>query len=62
MLKRIKSFLKADQGAITVDWVVLTATIVGLAGTSALLVNDGIVSAASHIEDGIVAQDVGVVN
>lgn len=31
MLASIKDFLKAEDGAVTVDWVVLTAAVVGLA-------------------------------
>ena len=31
MLRKIKQFLENDSGAITVDWVVLTASAVGLA-------------------------------
>ena len=31
MLKYLKSFRTDDDGAVTVDWVVLTAAIVGLA-------------------------------
>lgn len=31
MLKFIKSFRANEEGAVTVDWVVLTAAIVGLA-------------------------------
>ncbi|WP_282093461.1 hypothetical protein [Epibacterium ulvae] len=30
-MKSIKRFLKSDDGAVTVDWVVLTAAIIGLA-------------------------------
>ncbi|MCK0169299.1 pilus assembly protein [Jannaschia sp. S6380] len=30
MLKSINTFLKAEDGAVTVDWVVLTAALVGL--------------------------------
>ncbi len=30
MLKAIKTFLAKEDGAITVDWVVLTAVVVGL--------------------------------
>lgn len=60
MLKRIKSFLSSEHGAISVDWVVLTATVVGLAGSSAALINGGVVSAASHIEEGVIAQEVGL--
>ena len=31
MFDFIKSFLKDESGAVTVDWVVLTAAVVGLA-------------------------------
>lgn len=61
MLKLIRKFVTSDEGAITVDWVVLTAAVVGLAGASAALVNDGVVSAAAHIEDGVTAQKVGAI-
>ena len=30
MLQKVKSFLSSECGAVTVDWVVLTAAIVGL--------------------------------
>ena len=33
--RRIASFLVAEEGAVTVDWVVLTAAVVGL-GVAAL--------------------------
>ncbi len=32
MLKRIQNVVRKEDGAVTVDWVVLTATIVLLAG------------------------------
>ena len=62
MLNYIKTFLTSEDGAISVEWVVLTAGVVGLAGASAVLINDGVVSAATHIETGVQAQQVGVVN
>lgn len=31
MTQRFKSFLRSEDGAVTVDWVVLTAAIVSLA-------------------------------
>ena len=42
MIKLIKNFRKDEDGAVTVDWVVLTALIVGLA-----------VAAFSGIEGGV---------
>lgn len=41
MMKFIKNFRKNEDGAVTVDWVVLTAAVVGLA-----------VAAYSSIESG----------
>ena len=34
MIGTIKTFFKSDNGAVTVDWVVLTAAVVGLAGAA----------------------------
>jgi Flp pilus assembly pilin Flp len=31
MTSKVQAFLKSEDGAVTVDWVVLTAAIVGLA-------------------------------
>jgi len=62
MLNHIQNFMKSEDGAITVDWVVLTAAVIGLAGSSAALINGGIVSASSNIEDGVMVQQVGAVN
>jgi Flp pilus assembly pilin Flp len=50
MIKFIKNFRKDEDGAVTVDWVVLTAAVVGLAvaayasiesGATALTANTG---------------------
>ncbi|MEW2919285.1 hypothetical protein AB1A64_19620 [Ruegeria sp. ANG10] len=34
MIKFIKNFRKDEDGAVTVDWVVLTAAVVGLAAVA----------------------------
>jgi Flp pilus assembly pilin Flp len=34
MLKRFNRFLRDESGALTVDWVVLTAAVVALAGVA----------------------------
>ncbi|PIE10636.1 MAG: hypothetical protein CSA70_11825 [Rhodobacterales bacterium] len=34
MIKFIKNFRKDEDGAVTVDWVVLTAAVVGLAAAA----------------------------
>ena len=40
MLSLLKKFRREDSGAVTLDWVVLTAAVVGLAG-SAIVSNEG---------------------
>ena len=49
MLNKFKSFLKSDDGAVTVDWVVITAAVVGMAAIAFYTVEDsakGLVTAA----------------
>jgi len=41
MIKFIKNFRKDEDGAVTVDWVVLTAAIVGLAAVAYTQVGTG---------------------
>ena len=48
-MKRVTVFVRDEYGAVTVDWVVLTAGIVGLAVTAALLAEDGILGVAAEI-------------
>lgn len=48
MIKFIKNFRKDEDGAVTVDWVVLTAAVVGLA-----------VAAYASIESGSTALTAG---
>jgi Flp pilus assembly pilin Flp len=55
-------FRKSESGAISVDWVVLTATVVGLSGASALLIGDGVESLSGTIGEGVESQPVGVTN
>ncbi|WP_412562075.1 Flp family type IVb pilin [Thalassobius sp. MITS945101] len=49
MIKFIKNFRKDEDGAVTVDWVVLTAAIVGLGIAAVSTVSGGIDTAASSI-------------
>lgn len=39
MLKRYKLFASEEDGAVTVDWVVLTAAVVSLAGIAYSAIN-----------------------
>ncbi|CUK04836.1 hypothetical protein RUE5091_02642 [Ruegeria denitrificans] len=41
MIKFIKNFRKDEDGAVTVDWVVLTAAIVGLAAVAYTSIGQG---------------------
>jgi len=44
MIKFIKKFRKDEDGAVTVDWVVLTAAVVALAGAAYTAIEDGATS------------------
>lgn len=48
-MKRVKVFVEDERGAVTVDWVVLTAGIVGLAVAAYVLAETGVLSVAAHI-------------
>ena len=51
LFKISKTFAKDESGAVTVDWVVLTAALVGIAVTLISTVRGGITSASSNIQD-----------
>lgn len=40
MIKRIRTFRDNECGAVTVDWVVLTALVVGLCGLVVVVLSD----------------------
>ncbi|MGH1452652.1 MAG: Flp family type IVb pilin [Paracoccaceae bacterium] len=42
MRKLFKNFRADEDGAVTVDWVMLTAAIVGIGGISILAVSGGV--------------------
>jgi Flp pilus assembly pilin Flp len=58
MIKFIKNFRKDEDGAVTVDWVVLTAAVVGLGVAGVATVSDGVDSLAGTIESGVSNQEV----
>lgn len=47
----VKSFTKDETGAVTVDWVVLTAALVGIALTLISTITAGIEEAATDIRN-----------
>ena len=40
MLNKIKSLVRDEDGAVTVDWVVLTAAVVALAGVAFVTIQE----------------------
>ncbi|MDR9393544.1 Flp family type IVb pilin [Roseovarius sp. SYSU LYC5161] len=58
MIKFIKNFRKDEDGAVTVDWVVLTAAIVGLGVAGVATVEGGVNTLASSISSGVADETV----
>ena len=50
MLKIIEKFRRNESGAVTVDWVVLTAAVVGLAVILVIQLRDGSVGVSAGVE------------
>jgi Flp pilus assembly pilin Flp len=59
MIKFIKNFSKDEDGAVTVDWVVLTAAVVGLGIAGVSTVNTGITGLAGNISGDLSASGTG---
>ena len=53
MIKFIKKFRKEEDGAVTVDWVVLTAAVVGLGVAGVATVQTGVEGLAGTISTGV---------
>ncbi len=49
MIKNFIKFVKSEDGAVTVDWVVLTAVIVGLAGAVVVTIQGGTETAGTAV-------------
>ncbi len=49
MVKNVKKFVASEDGAVTVDWVVLTAAVVAMAGVIIV----GIHGATGNVGDGV---------
>ena len=59
MLKFIKnSFIKDEEGAVAVDWVVLSAAIVGVAVGAIATTQEATTGLATNISTGLTAMDV----
>ncbi len=58
MNERVRQFLKDEDGAVTVDWVVMTAAVVGLGTAAVNTVEEGVTALASGIAAEISAKTV----
>lgn len=58
MIKFIKKFRKDEEGAVTVDWVVLTAAVVGLGVAGVSTVQGGVDTLATSIKTGVSGKSV----
>ena len=58
MIKFIKNFRNDEDGAVTVDWVVLTAAVVGLGVAGVSTVQSGIDGLAGTIETSVSGKSV----
>lgn len=59
MLKLAKRFNKDEDGAVTVDWVVLTAAIVGLGIAVIASVREGVNTLGTTISESVASQTAG---
>ena len=50
MFKLVKKFNADEEGAVTVDWVVLTAAVVGLGAAALSVVSKGAGGAATKVD------------
>ncbi len=57
MMKFIKNFRNDEDGAVTVDWVVLTAAVVGLAVAAYSSIESGAEDLTSSTSDFLGTQD-----
>ncbi|MAC79872.1 MAG: hypothetical protein CML66_17620 [Rhodobacteraceae bacterium] len=62
MIKFIKNFRKDENGAVTVDWVVLTAAVVALAGAAYTAIDSGATNLTTETGNFIKAQDPDAAN
>ncbi|MGP1359058.1 pilus assembly protein [Roseicyclus sp.] len=58
MTALIKNFAKSESGAVTVDWVVLTAAIVGLGLAVMAVVSSGVQNLSGDINTQLQSQNI----
>ena len=57
MIKFIKNFRKDEAGAVTVDWVVLTAAVVGLSAAAYTAIEGGAKTLTGNVQTYMGNQD-----
>lgn len=57
LLEKFKCITKDDSGAVTVDWVVLTAAIVVIGAGTISVISPGLTAGSDHIRDKLVSAD-----
>jgi len=62
MIKFTKNFRKDEDGAVTVDWVVLTAAVVALAAIAYNQVRQGASDLAGDVNTALQGATVGTIN
>lgn len=58
MVSRVLAWLRAESGAVTVDWTVLAAAVVGLGVATVGAVRSGVVSLGSDVEASLTSASV----
>lgn len=59
MLKKLQVFARADDGAVTVDWVVLTAAVIGLGFAAIISISGASGSVGTTVQNFLNAITVG---
>ncbi len=60
MFKFLRKFISSEDGAVTVDWVVLTAACVGLGVTAITTVAGGTNELGASVSEAVSDADIGV--
>lgn len=55
---KLTTFLQSDSGAVTIDWVVLTAALVGLGLATTAVVSGGVSALSNDMDDQLVNQGI----
>ncbi|HEY0276095.1 MAG TPA: hypothetical protein VGC31_08515 [Paenirhodobacter sp.] len=58
IVNKFRNLRRAEDGAVTVDWVVLTAAVVGLGAAALILIRQNTMDAAGNIGDYLSKVDV----